>query len=576
MKLVTTAQMRALESATEAAGVPVEHLMENAGLAVAQEVWMTLGSLEDRRILILAGPGNNGGDGLVAARHLNEWGAEVGVYLLRPRPIDDPHVAALREAQVTMVNVEQDPGFETLDQFLSVAEMIVDALLGTGASRPVEGALGDILRRLGDARDRPIRPRLIAVDLPTGVDADTGRADPLTVPADLTVALGEAKVGHHVGQGSGLVGRMQVVDIGIPASIERQGIEMLDRAWAKKRLPSRPVDANKGTFGKVMVFAGSRPYVGAATLAASGAYRAGAGLVTVAVPGSIQALVAARIVEATFLVLDDEAGAAAPTAAATIRAALDGYRVLLIGSGLSRAAAGAVQALVPDLALPDLEGVVIDADGLNALADTPGGMDAWRGRLPSGTVLTPHPGEMSRLTGESVEQIQGNRLRAATEWAVRWGVVVTLKGANTVVAAPDGRMWLSPFANPALASAGTGDVLAGVIAGLLAQGMDPAEAAACGVYLHGMAGDAVRADLGPAGLIASDLLIEIPRAIKALVEPPALSLPGGGMFDRGMGGLGGLGGAAQGGLAGLGGIENLGGLAGLGGPGGLPPAGSPI
>ena len=564
MKLVTTAEMRALEAAAEAAGVSVAQLMENVGLAVAQEVWMTLGTLEDRRILILAGPGNNGGDGLVAARHLYEWGAQIAVYLLRPRAPDDPHVKALADLGVPLVSPQDDPGCETLEQFLSVAELVVDALLGTGASRPVAGDLAEILRRLGAARERLGRPRLVAVDVPTGVDADTGRADPLAVGADLTVALGEAKVGLYVGQGSARAGRVQVVDIGIPATVERRGgIDMLDRSWAKKHLPARPADANKGTFGRVMVFAGSHLYVGAAALAAAGAYRVGAGLVTLAVPRGIQPMVAPRLAEATYLPLDEADGAAAPGAAAAIRHALDGYDVLLAGCGLSTAAAGAVRSLVLGLDAPGLRGVVVDADGLNALA----GVDGWAGRLSPGAILTPHPGEMARLTGLTVHDIQAERLGTAGEWAERWGVVVVLKGANTVVAAPDGRAWLSPFANPALASAGTGDVLAGVIAGLLAQGLAPAEAAACGVYLHGMAGDAVRTELGPAGLLASDLLPEIPRAIKALVEPAPLPPPAGGLFDRGLGGLGGLAGLGQMGPGGLGG------LGGLGGPGGMPPAG---
>jgi ADP-dependent NAD(P)H-hydrate dehydratase / NAD(P)H-hydrate epimerase len=567
MKLLTSAEMRTLEAGAEAAGVSLGQLMENAGLAVAQEVWMTLGTLEDRRIMILAGPGNNGGDGLVAARHLMEWGAQVGVYLLRRRPEDDPLLAPLIEQQAVIVTAEEDPGFETLGQFLEVAELVVDALLGTGASRPVEGDLAEILSRLGKAREKIVKPRLVAVDLPTGVDADTGKADLLAVEADLTVALGEAKVGLYVGEGSALTGRIQSVDIGIPATVARPaGIDLLDRAWAKKQLPRRPVDANKGTFGKVMAVAGSQSYVGAASLAVSGAYRAGAGLVCAAVPRSIQPMVAARVAECIYLPLDEHDGALTPEAAASVRQSLEGYAVLLAGCGVGAAAADAMRALLLELD-SDLRGVVIDADGLNALATTAD----WSARLPKNAVMTPHPGEMSRLTGMSVADIQGARLETARRYAAEWGVTLVLKGANTVIAAADGRTWLSPFANPALASAGTGDVLAGVIAGLLAQGLESPEAAACGVYLHGMAGDAVRADLGPAGLMASDLLPEIPRAIKALVEPSAPAMPQGGLFGgRDMGGLGGLGGLGQGGLGGLG-QGGLGGLAGLGGGGGMPP-----
>ncbi len=555
MRLVTTAEMRALEAAAEAAGVSTAHLMENAGLGVAQEVWMLLGSLEERRILVLVGPGNNGGDGLVAARHLHDWGAEVGVYLLRRRPADDPLLAALRERNVTVVAADDDPTYETLDEFLSVAEVIVDALLGTGLSRPIAGPLAEILQRVKRARERPVHPRLVAVDLPTGVDPDTGRADPLAVAADLTVALGEAKVGLYIGQGAALAGRVQVVEIGIPASVERPAsIELLDRTWAKRHLPARPADANKGTFGRVLVLAGSQFYVGAAALAAAAAYRVGAGLVTLAVPRSIQPMVAARVAEATYLPLDEQDGALAAAVAPRVRDALKRYDVLLAGCGLSMAAAEAVRAVLFGLEGMELRGVVIDADGLNALA----AVEGWAQRLPPRAVLTPHPGEMARLTGWTVPEIQADRLATARTFARQWRAVVVLKGANTVVAAPDGRVWLSPFANPALATAGTGDVLAGAVAGLIGQGLEPAEAAACAVFLHGMAGDAARGDLGPAGVMASDLLPELPRAIKSLVEPAPLTAPGG-LFGAGLGGLPGLGGLGGAGLAGLPGLGALGG-----------------
>ncbi len=562
MKLLTTGEMRALEAGAAAAGVSTTALMENAGLAIAQEVWMTLGTLEDRRILVLAGPGNNGGDGLVAARHLVEWGAQVGIYLLRPREADDPLMAPLLEQQVPVVAATDDPGYETLDQFFTVGELVIDALLGTGGSRPVEGDLAAVLERLGAMRERPGRPRLISVDLPTGVNPDTGRADPLAVAADLTVALGEAKVGLYVGAGSALAGRVQVVEIGIPISVPRPaGIDLLDRSWAKKQTPKRPVDANKGTFGKVLAVCGSRQYPGAPSLAAAAAYRTGAGIVTLALPESVQSMVASRLAEATYLLLPEQNGSLAPDVAPLVRNALKGYDVLLAGCGLGAGAFEAVRAIVLGPHVEGLRGAVIDADGLNALPAA----GQWWERLLPGTVLTPHPGEMSRLTGMSIAAIQADRLEVARRFAAQWSATVVLKGANTVIAAPDGRTWLSPFANPALATGGTGDVLAGAIAGLLAQGIETPVAAALGVFLHGMAGEAVRAELGPAGLLASDLLLELPRAIKALVEPAPVALPAGGLFDRGGGGAG------LAGLAGLGGATGLGGLAGLG----LPGAGGP-
>jgi hydroxyethylthiazole kinase-like uncharacterized protein yjeF len=403
----------------------------------------------------------------------------------------------------------------------------------------------------------------VAVDLPTGVDADSGAADPLAVRADLTVALALPKVGLYGGAGADYTGRVQEVDIGIPADLTRDlPLEMLDRPWTKRHLPARPADANKGTFGRVLAVCGSRQFVGASVLAASGAYRAGAGYVTLATPESIYPIVAGRLIEATFLPLPDDNGAVAETAVAEVIESLVEGNTLLVGSGLSAAADRFVRSLL-QAGLPPLCGVVLDGDALNALSR----WDGWWERMGLPLVLTPHPGEMARLADTDVSTVQANRMTLAVEKARQWGAVVVLKGAGTVIAAPDGRSWLAPFANPALATAGSGDVLAGAIAGLLAQGLEPAIAAACGVYLHGMAGDAARKELGPAGVIAGDLLSELPRAIKSLVEPSAAPASGG-LFGgmMGQGGLGGLGGMDPGGMGGAGGLPGgLAGLAGLGG-----------
>lgn len=561
MKLVTVSQMRVLEQRSEENGVSTTTLMENAGLAVAQEVWMLLGSLDERRILVLCGPGNNGGDGLVAARHLFEWGAQVAVYLLAPRDPSDPNLAEIVEREIPVTIATEDAGLETLEGLLGAAECIIDALLGTGRARSIEGTLAEVMRRLGAARERTVRPRLVAVDLPTGIDADSGAADPLAVRADLTVALALPKVGLYGGAGADYVGRIQEVDIGIPASlIGDLPLELLDRAWTKKHLPARPADANKGTFGRVLAVCGSRPFVGASVLAATGAYRAGAGYVTLATPESIYPIVAGRLIESTFLPLPESDGAVAETAVARVVDGAVAGNTLLVGCGLSEAADAFVRSLLQSQ-LPALRGIVLDGDALNALSR----WDGWWERVRLPLVLTPHPGEMARLSGKAVVDVQANRMALAVEKARAWNAVVVLKGAGTVIAAPDGQTWLAPFANPALATAGSGDVLAGAIAGLLAQGLEPAIAAACGVFVHGMAGDAARKELGPAGVMAGDLLNELPRAIKSLVEPSAAPAAGG-LFG-GMMGQGGLGGMDAGGMGGLGAMGGgLAGLAGLGGP----------
>ena len=522
MKLVTAAQMRALEEQASAAGRPPEALMEDAGLGVAQEVWINLGAVAERKIVLLIGPGNNGGDGLVAARHLHEWGGQVVVVLLAARGEDDPNLRQLIEQNVTVHSLA-DGGFDALDEALAGADAIVDAVLGTGRGRPLKGALAQAMDKVsaarGDVDGGPGRPgltvpKVFAVDLPTGVDCDSGAADPHALRADVTVVLGCSKVGLHTLPGAEYAGRIEVIDIGLPSeALQTLPVELLNAAWVRERLPPRPSGSNKGTFGRVLVVAGSKLYVGAARLAALGALRAGAGLATLACPASVQPLVAAGLTEATYLPLPDVDGFVAAEAAVDVARALPNYDALLLGPGLGLGAPQ--EAFVRQLlfSLPeDGPKVLIDADGLNNLARLP----RWWERVSASCVLTPHPGEQARLAGRSIAEIQGDRLSAAREAAQAWGQTVVLKGAYTVVATDDGRAGVNPYANPALASAGTGDVLAGAIAGLMAQGLAPFEAACCGAYLHAASAEGLRPELGDAGLLAGDLLPELPRTLRDL------------------------------------------------------------
>jgi NAD(P)H-hydrate epimerase len=520
MKLVTVEEMRALERAAVEAGISEPQLMEEAGLAVAQEAWMLLGTLEGRRIVVLAGPGNNGGDGLVAARHLADWGAEVAVYL--PKGAREPgRLEELAEREVRAVQADDDPGFAHLEGLLGAADLVVDALLGIGAQRALEAGdpVTGALEKLAAAKAGYNPPKVVAVDLPSGLDADSGSVDPHTVVPDVTVTFGLPKVGMYQSPGSAAVGRVQVIDIGIPKEAqERVGLELMTSRWARTMLPRRAEDANKGTFGKVLVVGGCTRYPGAPRMAAMAAYRAGAGLVTVACPASIQALAAAGIAEATWLPMPaDDNGGLAGKAAPELRAEWPGFEAAVFGPGLGNTpeTRALTWAVLPDMAADLPRGVVVDADALNALAT----MDDAAERMPASAVLTPHPGEMARLLKTSVAEVQARRLETGKEAARRFGCTVVLKGAHSVVAAADGRARLSPFANPLLASAGTGDILAGMIGAYLAQGLPPFDAASLGVYLHAATGEALREELGEAGLLATDLATRLPRVVRELSGP---------------------------------------------------------
>ncbi|PKB79048.1 MAG: hypothetical protein BZY88_15380 [SAR202 cluster bacterium Io17-Chloro-G9] len=523
-KIVTAVQMTALEQASEARGVSTDQLMENAGLAVAQVARETMGAAAGARVVVLVGPGNNGADGLVAARHLRRWGAEVTACLLTRRPDFDPKLDLARQYSVSVIDAAGSPGFPELERLLKRGELVIDAVLGTGRARPLEGPVKQASQLLSGCRVAGSGPAVLALDLPTGVDPDTGVVDPACFTADLTVALAYPKLGLVTLPGAAHTGSLRVVDIGLPAGVEEGAdldLELLTRQWVASRLPARPPDSHKGTFGHALVVAGSRNYVGAGFLASQGAIRAGAGLVTLATPQSVYPMAATKLTEVIHLPLpEDKEGRVHPDGAQGLREGSGKYSAMLVGCGLgfssgaSGGTAGFVEKLLldgSDLAQP----VIIDADGLNNLAQHA----EWWTRLRRPAVVTPHPGEMATLTGGATTTVQEDRLATVRHWAGRWNVAVVLKGAYTVVGDPQGLARIAPFANPGLASGGTGDVLSGIIAGLLAQGLSPMDAACCGVYLHGLAGEAVRRRIGDTGSIATDLVQVLPETIEQVRHP---------------------------------------------------------
>ncbi len=520
MKVVTVAQMQALEAASEQAGVSTDALMENAGLAGAERIQEQMGGVVGREVLALIGPGNNGADGLVIARHLRRWGAEVCCYVVRGRPVDDPKMADALSYGVSVRDADDDPDLAMLNAQLSRAAVVVDAILGAGRYRPLEGAVAGVAASVNRHRRENGGPPVIAIDLPTGVNPDTGAADGNTITADVTLALGCPKVGIANFPGAGYAGAIEILSIGMPAGVvDDAGLDTdwMTGAAAGGLLPARPLDSHKGTFGHLLVVAGSRQFVGAAALACQAAHRVGAGLVTAATPASVYPIVAGKLTETIHLPLpEDGEGRIGAAAAGVIRGRMGGYSALAVGCGMgmSDGTAEFVRRLLLDGGDGPGAPSVIDADGLNNLAR----WGDWSDGLKGEAILTPHPGEMATLTGQSTASVQANRLDIAREWAERWGQTVLLKGAHSVVASPDtsGRRCVLPFANPALAGGGTGDVLTGIIGGLLAQGVSGYDAARLGGYLHGAAGAAARRQRGDAGVIASDLLDWLPAVMRDL------------------------------------------------------------
>ncbi len=519
MKVVTAEQMKMIDTTAAEQGLPTEILMENAGRAVAEQVRQHMGQVAGKNILILAGPGNNGGDGLVAGRYLSDWGADVTLYLLGPRSEGDKNLAMAIEREVLVLSAAEDKRLGQLDKHLTSAHTIIDAVFGTGRTRAISGIYKDTLVRIINVKNRRPEIMVVAVDMPSGLDANTGAVDASTPFADITVTLGMPKPGLYNFPGAERAGKVVIVDIGIPQQLSNDIItELITEDWVRSILPNRPASANKGTFGKVMTVAGSINYMGAAYLACMGAARTGAGLVTLATAKSLQTALAAKLTETTYLPLAEAtAGRIAPEAASTLEKNIGGYNVLLMGCGLGQhpATVEFVRSALLEKNMTANKSVVLDADALNALATIP----QWWQRLKGNAILTPHPGEMARLTKADLEEVQQNRLESARGAAAWWKQVVVLKGAYTIVAAPDGRAKINPCASAALASAGTGDVLAGIIAGLAAQGLDTFDAAACGVYLHCRAAQTAAAIMGDSGILAGDLLPLLPKVIHTIKHP---------------------------------------------------------
>ena len=513
-KIVSVAEMQAVEREADAGGLSYSEMMQNAGRNLAEVIHAREGKFAgSHHILALVGPGNNGGDALVAVEALAGWGWQVGVCLLRPRP-DDPLVDRVISAGGLVVVYGEDIDQSFIKDQLVKAHVILDGLLGTGTRLPLRDEYAQFLSLVHHlAVNRLVKPVLVAVDCPSGMDCDTGECAQQTLAADLTVTMAAVKQGLLSFPAAERVGDLQLVGIGpLDAYQSWNQIQsyLIDASWVRDHLPERPMNAHKGTFGTALICAGSLNYTGAAWLAGQAAYRAGAGLVTMAVPAPLHTVLAGQFPEATWLLLPEYEGFISGAGVPGLLEGLEKATSLLLGPGWGQHPS--TGKFLNDLLQAELPPLVVDADALKLLAAIPD----WSSRLPQSAILTPHPGEMAVLTGEP-KASQANRLAYARRHARLWGHVVVLKGAYTVVASPNGDTGVIPFATPALARAGTGDILAGLITGLRAQGLPAFDAAVCGAWLHGRAGllAAQMSGGNTAPVVAGDVLESVRHAFPA-------------------------------------------------------------
>jgi hydroxyethylthiazole kinase-like uncharacterized protein yjeF len=508
MKIVTAAQMRELDrKAQEEYGIPGSALMEQAGLAVAEAACRLTEPCPEQPIAVICGRGNNGGDGFVAARHLRAMGRRPVVFLAASRDAvgGDARENLLRLAEVGLDVTEiGDPS--AIAEACTEAGLVIDALLGTGLSGEVHGLAGDLIAAM-NACGRPV----LAVDIPSGLHSDTGKPLGRAVRAVETVTMGLPKLGLYLDPGMDYAGAITVADIGFPDELVQQApaaAELIEPEWATSLLPRRAKSANKGDFGRVLIVAGSVGMTGAAAMAAASALRAGAGLVYVGCPNSLNDILEVKLTEAITVPLPEtEARSLSPRGLDQILAFAERVDAVALGPGAGRhpETAQLLRQLVTKLTKP----MVVDADGLNALSEDVSVLEGDHASL----ILTPHPGEMSRLLGISIAAVQERRDEVAQQAAQRFRAVALLKGACTLIAAEGRTMMVNPTGNPGMATGGTGDVLTGTILAFLGQGIPPFEAAAAGAYVHGLAGDVAAERIGQTGLIAGDLIEALPEAI---------------------------------------------------------------
>lgn len=538
VKLYSVKEMQALEKEANEKGLTYDLMMENAGTGIAKEIELAYSHILNKNVFSIVGSGNNGGDALVALSMLaqNKW--ETCAYIVRQREPEDPLVKRLSDLGGQIITVEEDKKYTQLRKLLESYAVLIDGVFGTGIKLPLKD---EIARILGFVKEHiessSHKIHVVAVDCPSGVDCETGETANEAIPAEMTVTMAGIKNGLIRFPAAKITGNIRVISIGPITDLKAYKSNkkyILTGERVRAYLPDRPLDAHKGTFGTSFIVAGSVNYTGAALLAGLAAYRSGAGLVTLAVPAPLHETLAGVFPEATWVLLPHEMGVISADAARIVHQNLERATAVLIGPGF-----GLEDTTKEFLARLFEEGgsikkseigfihdreqkqggtafqkpVVMDADGLKLMSKIAG----WYEKIPPATIITPHPGEMSALTGLSIDEIQKDRLEIAQQYAKKWGHIVVLKGAYTIIAAPDGQVEVVPIATPALARAGTGDVLAGLIVGLRAQGVDAFQAASAGAWIHATAGVIAAKRMGnTASVIARDVLDAVPLVLNEL------------------------------------------------------------
>jgi hydroxyethylthiazole kinase-like uncharacterized protein yjeF len=516
MILVTAGEMQLMDRRTiEDVGIPGLVLMENAGQGATRFLLEQFPDVANLKVGVIAGRGNNGGDGFVMARCLKQKGIQVHVYLLTEKQRVRGDAAAnlnfLKPLGIPLVEIPDEDSFSIRKSEMSGLDVWVDAILGTGLKSDVTGYFKTIIEFINDLK-KPV----FAVDIPSGLNTDSGQPCGACIQAQATATFAFAKIGHLVYPGAGYTGTLEVVDIGIPphivAAVEPRQF-LVTPELIRSYLPPRPADAHKGSSGHLLVVAGSTGKTGAAAMTSMSALRVGAGLVTLGVAESLNPVLEAQMLEAMTAPLPEtEPGVLGESAFDAIQKLIPGKKCLALGPGLGQApeTGELVRHIIQASEIP----VVVDADGLNNLADR---VQILK-KVKAPVILTPHPGEMARLIHSDTRRIQQDRVACAREFATRFKVHLVLKGARTVIAHPDGRIFINPTGNPGMAAGGMGDVLTGMIAGLVCQGVPPGAAAQAGVYLHGAAADSLVETVGPYGYLAGEVMRAVPGEIKKIVH----------------------------------------------------------